>query len=89
MKKTKKKPVKKTAKPKKAVKTALASNNRELVVALKLIAGSLAQINKSLAYLEDIASEVEGIGADTEIMVSQYMSEGDQTETTKGTKPAA
>lgn len=86
MKKTKKKAVKKTAKPKKA---APAANNRELVVALKLIAGSLAQINKSLAYLEDIASEVEGIGADTEIMVSQYMSEGQQTETTKGTKPAA
>ena len=82
--KTKKKPVKKAAKPKKAVKTAQASN-RELVVALKLIAGSLAQINKSLAYLEDIAEEVESIGADTEIMVSQYMEEGNQTETTKGT----
>ena len=87
MKKTKKK-----AKPKNAAKpkkTAPAANNRELVVALKLIAGSLAQINKSLQYLEDIASEVESIGADTEIMVSQYMGEGDQTETTKGTKPAA
>jgi hypothetical protein len=90
MKKTKKNTKPKTAaKPKKAARTAPAANNRELVVALKLIAGSLAQINKSLQYLEDIASEVESIGADTEIMVSQYMGEGDQTETIKGTKPTA
>jgi hypothetical protein len=80
--KTKKKPAKKKTAVKAAPKGA---DVKVLLPILKAIAANLAQINKSLAYLEDIANEVEGIGADTEIIVSQYMGEGDQTETTKGT----
>jgi hypothetical protein len=77
MKKTKKK----VAKKKPAAKAkAPAVGGAELVRVLQSIARSLADIKESMAYLEDIAREVEGIGADTETIIkAQYMSEEGQT----------
>jgi hypothetical protein len=73
---------KKATKAKKVAKKAAAKktpeSNRELIKVLKQMAVSLARIERSLQYLEDIYDEIEGIGADTEAVIrSQYMQEGD------------
>lgn len=47
---------------------------------LESIALSLNEIKNQLGYLEEIAQQLEGIGADTETIIkSQYMSEWGQT----------